>query len=161
MEMVQEAVQDIIETGRSEVIYPWEHPKLGKIYVRCGGVPDKTFKKPGICLNGYHQDITEIVVTRKKQEQAIMELLEKVRQANSAKSEFLSHMSHDLRTPINGILGMLAIMERCQDDLERQNDCRRKIRISTELNGFLHHLHIVWLNIFKPALITLLRLDLV
>lgn len=132
VEMVQEAVQDIIETGRSEVIYPWEHPKLGKIYVRCGGVPDKTFKKPGICLNGYHQDITEIVVTRKKQEQAIMELLEKVRQANSAKSEFLSHMSHDLRTPINGILGMLAIMERCQDDLERQNDCRRKIRISTE-----------------------------
>lgn len=132
VEMVQEAVREIIEIGRSEVIYPWEHPQLGKIYVRCGGVPDKTFKKPGICLNGYHQDITEIVVARKKQEQAIMELLEKVRRANSAKSEFLSHMSHDLRTPINGILGMLSIMEKCQDSPEQQNDCRRKIRMSTE-----------------------------
>ncbi len=132
VEMVQEAVREIMETGRSEVIYPWNHPTLGKIYVRCGGVPDKTFKKPGVCLNGYHQDITETMMARKKQEQAIMELLEKVRRANSAKSEFLSHMSHDLRTPINGILGMLAIMEKSQDNSERQKDCRQKIRVSTE-----------------------------
>ena len=61
-----------------------------------------------------------------------MELLERVRQANSAKSEFLSHMSHDLRTPINGILGMLAIQEKSQDDPERQRACQRKIRVSTE-----------------------------
>ncbi len=132
MEMVQEAVREILETGRAEVIYPWNHPKLGKIYVRCGGVPDKTFKKPGFCLNGYHQDITETMVTRKKQEQAIMELLEKVRRANSAKSEFLSHMSHDLRTPINGIMGMLSIQERSQDDVGLQRECRKKIRVSAE-----------------------------
>ena len=132
VEMVQDSVREMLETGRSEVIYPWNHPKLGKIYVRCGGVPDKTFKKPGACLNGYHQDITEIMVTKKKQDQAIMELLEKVRRANSAKSEFLSHMSHDLRTPINGILGMLTILEQSEGDLERQRDCRKKIRVSTE-----------------------------
>ncbi len=130
--MVEEAVQEMLKTGRSEVIYPWDHPALGKIYVRCGGVPDRTFEKPGSCLNGYHQDITETMVTRKKQEQSIMELLERVRQANSAKSEFLSHMSHDLRTPINGILGMLAILEKSQDDPERQRDCRKKIRVSAE-----------------------------
>ncbi|MDE6891769.1 MAG: response regulator [Lachnospiraceae bacterium] len=130
--MVQDSVKEILESGRSEVIYPWNHPKLGKIYVRCGGVPDKSFKKQGVCLNGYHQDITEIMVTRKKQEQAIMELLERVRRANSAKSEFLSHMSHDLRTPINGILGMLSILDRSQNNPERQKDCRKKIRVSTE-----------------------------
>ena len=61
-----------------------------------------------------------------------MELLERVRQANSAKSEFLSHMSHDLRTPINGILGMLTILEKSQDDPMRQRECREKIRVSTE-----------------------------
>ena len=130
--MVEEAVQEMLKSGRSEVVYPWNHPELGKIYVRCGGVPDKTFKKSGASLNGYHQDITETMVTRKKQEQSIMELLERVRQANSSKSEFLSHMSHDLRTPINGILGMLAILEKSQDDPERQRDCRKKIRVSAE-----------------------------
>ena len=132
VEMVRETVEEMLKTGRAEVIYPWDHPELGKIYVRCGGVPDKTFAKPGACLNGYHQDITETMVTRKKQEQSIMELLERVRRANTAKSEFLSHMSHDLRTPINGILGMLAILEKSQDDPERQRDCRRKIRVSAE-----------------------------
>ena len=132
VEMVREAVEEILSSGRGEVIYPWNHPVLGKIYVRCGGVPDRTFEKPGACLNGYHQDITETMVTRKKQEQSIMELLERVRQANLAKSEFLSHMSHDLRTPINGILGMLAILEKSEGDLERQRDCRRKIRVSVE-----------------------------
>ena len=132
VEMVREAVRAMLETGRAEVIYPWNHPALGRIYVRCGGVPDKTFEKPGACLNGYHQDITETMVTRKKQEQSIMELLERVRRANSAKSEFLSHMSHDLRTPINGILGMLAILENSRDDPERQKECQRKIRVSTE-----------------------------
>ena len=132
LQMAQETVQEILRAGRAEVIYPWNHPELGKIYVRCGGVPDRTFKKPGACLNGYHQDITETMMTRKKQEQSIMELLERVRQANSAKSEFLAHMSHDLRTPINGILGMLTILEKSLDDPERQRDCWKKIRVSAE-----------------------------
>ena len=131
--MVQEAVREILENGRSEVIYPWNHPELGRIYVRCGGVPDKTFKKSGASLNGYHQDITETMVTRKKQEQSIMELLERVRQANSAKSEFLSHMSHDLRTPINGILGMLSILEKAgtirngRGSARKRSACQRSI----------------------------------
>lgn len=132
VEMVQEAVQEILDTGHGEVTYPWNHPTLGKIYVRCGGVQDKTFKKPGVCLSGYHQDITETMVTRKRQEQSIMELLERVRQANSAKSEFLSSMSHDLRTPINAILGMLTILEKSQDDPKKQKECQEKIRVSTE-----------------------------
>jgi len=132
VEMVQEAVREILETGRSEVIYPWNHPVLGKIYVRCGGVPNKSFKKPGTSLSGYHQDVTETMMTKNKQEQSIIELLEKVKRANSVKSEFLSHMSHDMRTPINGILGILAMMEKNQDDPDKQRECRKKIRVSTE-----------------------------
>lgn len=132
VDTVQEAVQEILDTGRSEVVYPWNHPTLGKIYVRCGGVPDRRFNKQGFCLNGYHQDITETMMTRKKQDQAIMAALEKAKQANIAKSEFLSHMSHDIRTPINGIMGMLAIMEKSPNDFEKQKECREKIRISTK-----------------------------
>ncbi len=50
--------------------------------------------------------------------------------ANQAKTDFLSHMSHDIRTPINGIMGMLNIAERNPEDLERQADCREKIKTS-------------------------------
>ena len=51
VEMVREAVEEILSSGRGEVIYPWNHPVLGKIYVRCGGVPDRTFEKPGALQN--------------------------------------------------------------------------------------------------------------
>ncbi len=132
VDMVQEAVQEILRTGRAEVMYPWNHPTQGKIYIRCGGVHDENFEKAGVCLKGYHQDITETMVTRQKQDKAIMEALNEAKRANQAKSEFLSHMSHDIRTPINGILGMLTISEKNQDDLERQKECRKKIRISAE-----------------------------
>lgn len=54
------------------------------------------------------------------------------KRANQAKSEFLSHMSHDIRTPINGILGMLAIADKNQNDVEKQRECREKIRVSAE-----------------------------
>ena len=87
--MVQETVQEILKTGRAEGTYPWNHPTLGKLYVRCGGVPDHTFKKPGVCLNGYHQDITETMMTRKRQEQSILELLERVRQSSCAVLNFI------------------------------------------------------------------------
>ena len=48
-------------------------------------------------------------------------------EANSAKTVFLQRMSHDIRTPINGIRGMVEIGDSCPDDLERQAQCRRKI----------------------------------
>ena len=47
--------------------------------------------------------------------------------ANEAKTEFLRRMSHDVRTPINGIRGMLKIGEYYADDPEKQKECRNKI----------------------------------
>ena len=129
--IVQETVQEIIENGRSEVTYPWNHPTMGKIYVRCGGLTGK-FEKPGVRIKGYHQDITETVVTKQKQDQVILEALMEAKRANKAKTEFLSHMSHDIRTPINGILGMVAIAEKNEDDMEKQRECRDKVRVSAE-----------------------------
>lgn len=47
--------------------------------------------------------------------------------ANEAKTDFLRRMSHDIRTPINGIRGMVRIGEYYYDDPEKQKECREKI----------------------------------
>ena len=58
--------------------------------------------------------------------------IQEAERANQAKTEFLSHMSHDIRTPINGIMGMLNIAEKHVEDLDKQADCRQKIKTSAE-----------------------------
>jgi signal transduction histidine kinase/CheY-like chemotaxis protein len=56
--------------------------------------------------------------------------LKAANKANEAKSEFLSRMSHDIRTPINGVLGMLEISEHYIDDRAKLKECHEKIRVS-------------------------------
>ena len=51
--------------------------------------------------------------------------------ANKAKSDFLAHMSHDIRTPINGIMGMTNIAKQNIDDKEMVKNCLEKISISS------------------------------
>lgn len=58
------------------------------------------------------------------------EALLEAEKANLAKTEFLNRMSHDIRTPINGILGMLNIADRSANNLQKQEEAREKIRIS-------------------------------
>ncbi len=57
---------------------------------------------------------------------------EEARSANKAKSEFLSHMSHDIRTPINGIMGMTEIALKNLSDVVRVEDCLGKISNSSQ-----------------------------
>lgn len=53
-------------------------------------------------------------------------------QANMAKSEFLSSMSHDIRTPMNAIIGMTEIALRNLQDVMRVEDCLKKVRLSSK-----------------------------
>lgn len=52
--------------------------------------------------------------------------------SNQAKSEFLSNMSHDIRTPMNAIIGMTEIAQKNIDDKERLEDCLRKVKLSSK-----------------------------
>ena len=56
----------------------------------------------------------------------------KVKKANSAKTDFLRHMSHDIRTPLNGIIGMINISERYYGDKERLYECKAKVMQSMD-----------------------------
>ena len=53
--------------------------------------------------------------------------------ANEAKTEFLQRMSHDIRTPINGICGMLDVADHYADDMDKQRECRTKIKEASNL----------------------------
>lgn len=62
-------------------------------------------------------DIEDIVTEEKKKQEQLERALEAAEQANGAKSEFLAHMSHDIRTPMNAIIGMTSIAKKeCQDE---------------------------------------------
>ena len=57
----------------------------------------------------------------------------KAEAANKAKTEFLQRMSHDIRTPINGICGMVNMAEHYADDMEKQTEYRAKVKEASNL----------------------------
>ncbi len=58
---------------------------------------------------------------------------EDAEKANRTKTEFLLRMSHDIRTPLNGIIGMLDIADYYGDNLEKVRECRTKVRESSKI----------------------------
>ena len=91
----------------------------------------------GICwFWSYRTNLVHQKLEQKKDEKYKSELLmaaKKAEAANRAKTEFLQRMSHDIRTPINGICGMLDVADHYADDLEKQTECRGKIKEASHL----------------------------
>ena len=79
-----------------------------------------------------------VILIEEKRRQRIMEgrriqleeALEKANAANAAKSRFLSKMSHDIRTPLNGIIGLIDISEANPDNLEMLEENRKKEKVA-------------------------------
>lgn len=76
-------------------------------------------------------DITEEREEQQRQRIALEDAYQAVRVANSAKTDFLSSMSHDIRTPMNAIMGMTAIARANMESPERVGDCLNKINVSS------------------------------
>lgn len=76
------------------------------------------------------QDVTESKEKEEKERRSLKEAYEAAMHANASKSEFLSKMSHDIRTPMNAIIGMTQIAAAHLDDADRVSDCLNKITIS-------------------------------
>ncbi len=71
--------------------------------------------------------LEESMEREREYSERLAEAAKAAQDANTAKTEFLQRMSHDIRTPINGIRGMVEVGDACANDLEKQADCRRKI----------------------------------
>ena len=254
---VLDYVQKVIHESYSEITYPWNHPLLGQIWIRCGGILYPDYKGNGICIRGYHQDVTRNIENERKYQnltaatsqiyhaiyhidliqdrieklaganqnytptgvvtsataqlndileklvapshheimqyffdlttvndrlhgklfisreypspqgiwrratfivqnrdtdddvteilyvtqiiddykqkelayqQELVKAVESANQANTAKTDFLSRMSHDIRTPLNGILGMLDIAQKNETNPKTLMECHEKMR---------------------------------
>lgn len=125
-------MEEILVKGRSEVSYPYNHPDKGTMYIRCGGCKSYDSVHNRIRIKGYHQDVTEIMTIKQKQDKELMDALVEAKRADRSKSEFISHMSHDIRTPINGIIGMVDIASKNPEDAELQKRMCNNVRESAE-----------------------------
>lgn len=74
------------------------------------------------------RDITEEKRREMDYQRQLYKAAEQAKRANVAKTDFLRRMSHDVRTPINGIMGMVEISRHYQGNEEKQEECRRKIQ---------------------------------
>lgn len=73
------------------------------------------------------RNVDDLIKKERQQEMALKEAFDAAEAANRAKTDFLSNMSHDIRTPMNGIIGMTAIAAAHIDDKERVKDSLQKI----------------------------------
>ncbi len=77
------------------------------------------------------RDITEESTRDLKQKEFLTQTLEAAQQANKAKTTFLNNMSHDIRTPMNAIIGFTTLAQMHLDDPAQVKDCLRKISTSS------------------------------
>lgn len=132
LESVQNSVNEMLSGNYSENTYLWNHPANGNIYVRCGGTAVKD--TDGTCiLSGYHYDVTKIVLNEEKQKRELALAREAAEAANEAKTSFLFNMSHDIRTPMNAIMGFRDLLEKHQDEPDKRRDYLKKIEESSAI----------------------------
>lgn len=130
--------------------YMESHPKEIKVgitvadlkYIYAGKQGDKDAVLAALEKKDYYKDQI-IAISQNKRVQSLYEsmdineqlqkAIESKDRAAMAKSQFLANMSHDIRTPINGIMGMLNIIRRSGDNPRRIKDSLDKIEVSSKL----------------------------
>lgn len=137
LERVQKVMDTLTETGQNTVIdvraitRTGEQLNLTATLCYIGG-EDSWDGIPSYYSIGL--DVTEERKEQQRQKKALEEAYQSARIANSAKTDFLSSMSHDIRTPMNAIMGMTTIARANLNSPEKVKDCLNKINVSS------HHL---------------------
>ncbi|MDO4496979.1 MAG: ATP-binding protein [Bacteroidales bacterium] len=103
-ELLLKTSKSMSEGNVESITYEWVHPELGVRFANWGGTGETIDGKIRV-VRGYQRDITFEMLRDQEQ-------LKALEAANKAKTDFLFNMSHDIRTPMNAILGFSQLMRR-------------------------------------------------
>ena len=127
-------LREIKQTGQKAVVETRVITRSGKIRILtitlCYVSGEESWDGiPSFYTLGF--DVTDTRDEQVRQRKALEEAYQSLRVANSAKTNFLSSMSHDIRTPMNAIVGMTAIAQANLHSPEKVDDCLNKINVSS------------------------------
>lgn len=128
-----EYLKDRFEKGDTEVVIDyWVRVSDGEqMCVRQSFIMTRDYDTDDIMVMVVSKDITEQVRRQREQTQALQDALMQAQHANQAKTTFLSNMSHDIRTPMNAIIGFATIAASHINNKEQVQDCLQKVLSSS------------------------------
>jgi len=134
LQRIKETLRGLTETGQSSVMEvvvtpPGAEKKILTVTFSYISGEDSWDGIPSIYSVGI--DITEDRIEQERQHMALEDAFQSLKSANSAKTDFLSAISHDIRTPMNAVIGMTAIAEANLDSKEKVEDCLKKIKVAS------------------------------
>ena len=128
-----EYLKTCFERGEAEVVvdYWGKAAASGQMCVRQSFIMTREDDTGDIMVMVVAKDITSQVQKQREQTQALQDALMQAQHANRAKTTFLSNMSHDIRTPMNAIIGFATIAVSHIDNKEQVRDCLQKVLSSS------------------------------
>ncbi|MCM1136737.1 MAG: response regulator [Clostridium sp.] len=128
-----ENLKQRFEQGEAEVTVDYwaEEPNGQQLCVRQSFIMTRDEQTGDIMVMVVSRDITALVQKQREQTQALQDALMQAQHANSAKTTFLSNMSHDIRTPMNAIIGFTTIAVSHIDNKSQVLDCLQKVLSSS------------------------------
>ncbi len=126
-------LEECFEQDDMEVVidYWGKAPKGEAICTRQSFIMTRDDNTNDIIVMVVSKEITEQVRKQREQTQALQDALMQAQHANRAKTTFLSNMSHDIRTPMNAIIGFTTIATTHIDNKEQVRDCLQKVLSSS------------------------------
>ncbi len=126
-------LEERFEQGEAEVVFEyWNQDSFGeKICVRQSFIMTRDSGTDDIMVMVVIKEITGSVKKQMEQTQALQDALMQAQHANKAKTTFLSNMSHDIRTPMNAIIGFTTIAVSHIDNKDQVRECLHKVLSSS------------------------------